>query len=486
METKHIIALIVFMAAGSLGVLLTLLSQRVRDATLFFLVFGAVLINRMDVNFLGLYWYRGTSRGIEITLLDLAAWALLISTVLLPRYRGARWYWPAGLGLMTLYLGWCGVSVLNSTPQIFGVWELTKVFRGLIVLLAAALFIRTRREVGIGVFALGCAVMLELISGFEQRLFKGVYRIPGTLFHENSLSMYLCAVTPVLLAAAMADFPRWLKWFSGVACIVGAVAEVMTLSRAGLPTFGLVMALTAFWCMTWTITWRKVIVGTVTCAGAALLLVLSWDALVARFGQASFQEEFLKEDAVETRGVYWRIVFLIADEEPYGVGLNNWSYAVSKYYGPQLGYLYHDYDVVKWDPDKDKTEETNHAPPAHSLAVITWGELGFPGLCIFGLVWLRWFQVGLRFLRDRLNPDPMHRIGIGLLFGAVGLFIQSITEWTYRQTSIMFTFHVLMGMLASLYYAKRQAPVMVEEEEDLSEIELEATPATVAAVRVPR
>jgi hypothetical protein len=217
-----------------------------------------------------------------------------------------------------------------------------------------------------------------------------------------------------------------------------------------------------------------------------MLLLLSWDALVMRFGQASLREEFLKEDAVETRGVYWRIVFAIADEEPYGVGFNNWSYAVSKTYGPQLGYMYHDYDVVKWDPDKDKTDETNHAPPAHSLAVITWGELGLPGLCIFGLLWLRWFQIGLRFLRDRLNRDPMHRIGIGLLFGTVGLFIQSITEWTYRQTSIMFTFHVLMGMLASLYYAKRQAPAREEEEEDLADIELEATPATVAAVRVPR
>jgi hypothetical protein len=228
-------------------------------------------------------------------------------------------------------------------------------------------------------------------------------------------------------------------------------------------------------------------VGAATFAGVALLLITSWDALVMRFGQASFHDEFLKEDAVETRGVYWRIVFAIAEEEPYGVGLNNWSYAVSKYYGPQLGYRYDDYDLVRWDPGREMAEESNHAPPAHSLAVITWGELGVAGLSIFGLLWLRWFQVGITFLKGRLNSDPMHRLGIGILFGAVGLFTQSITEWTYRQTSIMFTFHVMMGALASLYYAKRLAKERAEiEDEDLAEIDIEATPIAVSALRAQR
>ena len=485
METKHIIALLVFMAVGSTGLLFTLLSQRVRDVALFLLVFGAALASRMDVNFLGEYWYRGTSRGIELTLIDLAAWALLIATVLLPRYRGGRWYWPAGLLLMTLYFAYCGFSVATSDPQIFGLWELTKVLRGLIVLLTAALFIRTRRELMVLVLALGCAVALQAFNGLEQRILKGVHRVPGTLGHENSLSLYLCTVGPVLLAAALSDWPRWLRWFSGICSALATVMVVMTLSRAGIPTFLAVMAATAVCCTSWTITRRKVMVTAACGAGVALLLMSSWDALVMRFGQASLREEFLKEDAVETRGVYWRIVFAMADEEPYGVGLNNWSYTVSKTYGPQLGYKYDDYDVVRWDPDKDKTDETNHAPPAHSLAVITWGELGLPGLCIFGLLWLRWFQVGASFLRGRLNPDPMHRLGIGLFFGAAGLFLQSITEWTYRQTSIMFTFHVMMGALASLYYAKRfaRAKVKQEEEPEWDEIEVEATPVPASAAR---
>ena len=164
----------------------------------------------------------------------------------------------------------------------------------------------------------------------------------------------------------------------------------------------------------------------------------------------------MEADAVETRGTYWRLGFAIADEQPYGVGLNNWSYAVSKKYGPKLGYLYNDYDEITWDASKEKDPDINFAPPGHSLAVITWGELGGAGLFIFTLLWLRWFQMGSTFLLGRLNTDPMHRVGIGLLFGTGGIFLQSLTEWTYRQTPIMMTFHAMMGALAALYYARSQ------------------------------
>ena len=61
------------MSVGSVGVLFTLLSQRARDAAFFFMIVGAVILSRMDVNFLGEYWYHGMSRGIELTLVDIAA-----------------------------------------------------------------------------------------------------------------------------------------------------------------------------------------------------------------------------------------------------------------------------------------------------------------------------------------------------------------------------------------------------------------------------
>jgi hypothetical protein len=55
------------------------------------------------------------------------------------------------------------------------------------------------------------------------------------------------------------------------------------------------------------------------------------------------------------------------------------------------------------------------------------------------------------------TPDPMRRLGVGIFFGFGGIFLQSLTEWVFRQSPIYYVFHVLLGTLASLYYIKRRA-----------------------------
>jgi O-antigen ligase len=339
------------------------------------------------------------------------------------------------------------------------------------------------------VVALGCAVWFLGLNAIEQRLWKGVARPPATMDHENSLSMYLCTISPVLLAATMARWWPWLRIFAGASCALAALTELMTLSRAGIPIFGLVMGGTALFCMSWRITMKKIMLLCAAGAVAAVMLLAAWEPLMRRYTDLGVADEFFDSEGFETRGSYWRTLFAILDERPLmGVGLNNWSYHVSKTYAAHVGFRYDDYDDLNSGAGArgEGDIEATYAPPAHSLVVITWGELGLIGLVLFGMIWLRWFQMGASFLRGRLNPDPMHRMGIGFLFGTVGVFLQSQTEWTYRQTALMFTFHVMMGALASLYRERglRQA-VLPEEEEEAEEsvIEIETTPVAVPAAR---
>jgi hypothetical protein len=51
--------------------------------------------------------------------------------------------------------------------------------------------------------------------------------------------------------------------------------------------------------------------------------------------------------------------------------------------------------------------------------------------------------------------DPMRVLGVGILFSICGIFGQSLTEWVYRQTPILFTFNILLGALAGLAHARR-------------------------------
>jgi hypothetical protein len=46
-------------------------------------------------------------------------------------------------------------------------------------------------------------------------------------------------------------------------------------------------------------------------------------------------------------------------------------------------------------------------------------------------------------------------MGVGLFFGFSGIFLQSLTEWVFRQSPIYFEFNILLGALVSVYYLRR-------------------------------
>jgi hypothetical protein len=97
------------------------------------------------------------------------------------------------------------------------------------------------------------------------------------------------------------------------------------------------------------------------------------------------------------------------------------------------------------------------AAPAHSLAALTAGEMGYGGLVFLTLLWLRWLSMGASFIWPRTD-DPMRRIGVGIFFGMCGTFFQSMTEWVFHQTPIFYTFNIMLGVLASLCYVREMNP----------------------------
>ncbi len=369
-----------------------------------------------------------------------------------------------------------------SQPKVYGVFELSKMVRGSFFFLAAALYVRSQREVGILVLALCCAVCFEGALALKQRLIGGIDRVPGSLDHENSLSMYLCLVSPIFIAAATSSLPKLLRVFSTVAIGAAALCSVLTISRAGVPIFALVMLGATAFCVSWRVTPKKILATALVVLCVAGLSFKTWDSLRQRYAEATFKDEYL-DDQQEGRGYYLRLAKVIVADKFFGVGLNNWSFWVSKKYGAMVGRPYDDYGELHTSkPDDQTVENLVWAAPAHNLAALTVGELGVPGLILFALLWARWFQMGLRFLFKR-TPEAMQRLGVGLFFCLCGIFLHSITEWTFRQTHIFLTFNVLVGTLASLCYAKRrarQAPVAADDFRELPEYELSEAVSTKA------
>lgn len=447
METRDLLDLTLIFLGVFLGALTSRSSTRIRDVVFFLLAFGVVVAPFFGVNFLNCTWYQGTSNGLEFSLVDVLALGLLVS-LLLPRRGPPTWFWPASLGFLLIFLVYCGVSVAASEPKLFGLLELSKMVRGLLVFLVAALFIRGRTELGILVVALGCATCLEGVLAFKQYYWDGSPLGPGGLDHPNSHAMYLCMVGPVFVAAATSDLHRYVRWFAGFCAVVAVNSILMTTTSAGLVVFALIIMGTVLTSLSREISAKQAVLVSAFCLVVGGALYLSWHGLQVRYteippaGQLAGQQTQRPENP-------FRLAETIVKEQPLGVGLNNWSYWVSKTYGARLNLNYQDYDHV--EAEAAAASPQLHAPPAKNLLALTAGELGWPGLLLFVLLWLRWLQMGACFLRDRY-ADCTERIGLGLFFAIGGAFLLSFTESAFWQTPIYFTFHILLGTLAGLYH----------------------------------
>lgn len=461
-ESKDLIGLLLLFL-GTVGTTAVLLIwPQLRLAVFFLMAAGVAATSWFDLNIYSAYWYRGTSRGFEVTLFDVLALGLLFSSIISPRPDQPRWYWPASLGLMVIFLGYCVTTTLMATPVVFGLYEISKLVRGLVFFLAAALVVRRESDLSVLVLALATAVCIETLMALRERLLLDVYRPAGTLYHPNSLSMYLCLATPVLVAAACSTLAPWICRICWVAVAGAALTMVLTLSRAGLPVFFVVTGATLAWCASWRPTPGRFALGLLALVALGGIVLKSWPLLAERFGQATLQEEYFDAKG-ESRGYYFRQAAVILEQKPFGVGLNNWSYWVSREYGKPLGMNYESYDDIVYAPPSDLLYTYRYAAPAHNLGVLIAAELGWIGLGLFLVLWLRWLMIGAGFLFSR-RPDALHRLGVGLCFGMLAVFLHSFTEWTFRQTQIFLLFNLLAGVLASLHALKRAERVAVTED----------------------
>jgi hypothetical protein len=474
MAFKTLFGLTVVPAAILGGSLMACVSRRVRDVFFVLLVFLSPMIERVDVNFVSREWYRGTSRGFEFSILDILSISLLVSAVLFPPRGESRGYWPASLGLMILFFLYACGNVAACNPKLFGLFELFKLVRGIILVLAVAFYIRGERELRLLIFSLAALVCYEGLLALKQRYFDGINRVPGTIDDSNSLSVFLCLTAPVLVAAVNSRLPALLKALCAAGIALACVAEILTISRAGVIILACMLAGAAAATASYRMTPRKIVICGLVALAAAGVTAKSWKTLRERFQQSTLDQEYGNHHNLG-RGYYLRVAEAIVDDHWFGIGFNNWSYRVSNEYGPRLGYRFVPYRGTDKEPSTVIPSGSNvdeaQAAPAHCLAALTAGELGIPGLFLLALLWLRWFQMAGGFLWMR-TPDPVGRLGVGIFFGFGGIFLQSITEWVFRQSPIFYVFHVLLGTLASLYFIKcraRRNPVveMVEAPETL-------------------
>jgi len=457
MEAKSVLFLALCSVVVPAGVALVRRYPRLKEVCAALLVFGTTESGLRTINFYSREWYRGTTRGFELCWLDFL-WVFILAD----EWRRARPARPGplpfGLGSMLVFFAYNALNVALSDPKLFGLFELSKAWRAIMVFLAFAYYVKNERHLRGLVWALCLAVIYEWFWTVHARLILGHARSEGTLSHPNALSMYNLIAVPLLLAVALSDADVRLRRACGFASFLGTTSVLFTVSRAGLFSIALLLLGVGLTCGSLRITPTKIgVVALMLVSGAVLYPKLA-PSFQARFAsEGGLEKEFGGEDH-EGRGAYLVLARMMSAESFWGCGLNNWSYCVSNRYGPMIGLQYLPYPGTdERPPDGPIPANSNiddpQAPPGHSLYAITLGETGWLGVILFVWVWLCWlWMAGSFFFRP--SAAFRSRFGVGVFFGLMGAFSQSVSEWEYRQTPLLFLIHILLGALAAVYPAR--------------------------------
>ena len=234
----------------------------------FFFVLVNDLSGFFSINLISFEDYRGSSRGMEITALDLIALALLIHA-LTHRPLEFRRKWIAWDGWLFLLYGFVGaLSVAVAYVPLYAWFGLWKLLRGILVYFVFTQLIDRRERLQDLLTVYGLLCCYQWVFVLHQKYVLGVYRCTGTLPHMNTLAMMmnLCMLPVFAKLMLVGNKPK----FGHLFCVGAGVFNVLTtLSRGALVSMIASMGL----CMTFMrprhLTSRRVVMlGDAGCGGA--------------------------------------------------------------------------------------------------------------------------------------------------------------------------------------------------------------------------
>lgn len=396
------------------------------------LILPLLMYQQTSINFFSHELYRGTARGMEVSVIYLAAAAILTALVL---RRGFQSPVP-GAGAW-IYLGYFLLSLpslLTAENTLFSFFEVWKMVMIYLVYLAVYYYLEYQKgDCRILLLGFGAALLLIFFSVVRQH-FSGVYQVRAQFPHQNSLAMFAGLLGTLFFSMCLnsGENRSRLLGFSGFA--LASVILFRTYSRGAIVCYPLACGLTAAVSLMYDWKMRKLqflaVLGVIA-LGVVLLFV---PRLIERF-----------ESAPESSG-QTRINFAIAarnmimDEPFFGVGLNNWGIKIN----PPYEYSEHR------DPSKGFTDDYKDGI-VETIYLLVCAECGIPCFLMLLLFFFCHWAAALK-LSGRLRKTPYFFIPAGLIGGFTMIYLQSVLEWVLKQ---QVNFLELMIFFAVIDYMNR-------------------------------
>lgn len=394
----------------------------------FWAMIGAMIFyNATSINFLSEEKYPGTSRGMEVSVIHLFAFAILISLKLQGKLK--RFIPETGFGIYITYFLLCLPSLSTAIDYKVAWFELWKMILLYFFYLVVYSYLRATDDVKSVLKGFVLYAVMNLAMVFKDR-FAGVYQAHGAFPHQNSMAMAMLLLGTLFFAAYLTLGVR--NKFGRLAAIAWACAAIATLrsySRGAIALMPVAYGITTLACFTRR-SMNRIISRIIPVAIMGIIgLLLLLPKIIERFQEAP-------EASGNTRiELAYCAKEMVADEPWRGVGINNWSMKMR----PPYTYQEAASAIVG--------RELNYVGIVETVYLLVVAECGIPALLAM-LAWFAWHWFSCLRLVKRLRGTEWSFVPAGLLGGLAAIYMQSCLEWVLRQQINLFLLTFMFAIIA--------------------------------------
>jgi len=407
---------------------------RLRNCLFAGMVFATVLGSHGSINLVSRELYRGPDRGFEVSIADLICWALMIAVV--TRFPGKIQWLPRNFWWLLAFFVYACVLALSAPEPLYTGFSLWKCVRIYCLYWCTVNSLRSgipRKYLWAG-FA-GAAAVITVLA-VQQKYVLGIYRIPATFDHSNTVPLYANLILPVLLIWALCDAKLRMRWAVPTIglCLGLLFAIVCTFSRAGIALSGACVAGALLWA-NYGMPSRRVRIASVA-LGILLLAggIRAAVPILERFRTAP-------EASAAARDEFNHAADLMLRDHPLGIGLNNFSYVLT--------------NEEKYREHIQVMRSEEQAGVAHHIYWLTAAETGYLGLLMYLVIVVRFVWGALRGAWRSKSLEGALLFGIFLGFCA--LQASGFYEWVFRVTPVMQLFAISAGVAVAWAERARSA-----------------------------
>ena len=439
---KYLVFIIAFMGVLPLGYILTLDRKYMHYAFLAVLL-PVMAFNQVSINFFSHETYRGTARGMEVSLVYLIALAMLIGMWIL--HRGKSLFPDKGSKIYLVYFLLCIPSFINADNTLYSWFELWKMIMMYIVFLCTYYYLYHTRDFNTVMIGFGIVTAATFLTVVFQHV-KGIHQANGFFPHQNSMGMYMCLIAPVFFAYYFNRNKGWKRFLFAGFFLTASAACMRTYSRGAMVCLPFGCAITALLSLRYQFHMRKIQILLpimLVCFFGALLLLPN---IIKRFENAP-------KESLMTRQYLAASAWNMMKDKPFaGVGLNNWGIKIN----PPYPYCEYRYEAPKRFAKefKEGIVETSY--------LLVGAECGFLALAAF-LAWLGYYYVAACKLVKKLRRTELFYIPVGIVGGLSAIYLQSTLEWVMKQQVNFIQMMMLFAVLSILFkYCQKFASGEVE------------------------